>query len=178
MTSTIRRDKGLGLTYSSHNANKKLLTACQTWNHDITCLSNYAIYRRHSHESAETVMLSKLVMWPVQPIIFGVDFLPAPAIKNVTLILPDLFLLRWYICSVVSFCSDFPLMQVIWVICFNGSSFRLSAGLLRQATYTTTRLGVYTYLLDVFADKDGNPPGFFKKAILGKSDEDILTVLF
>jgi len=48
MTSTIRRDKGLGLAYSSHNANKKLLTTCQHWNHDITCLSGWAIYRRHS----------------------------------------------------------------------------------------------------------------------------------
>nr|XP_009862380.1 mitochondrial 2-oxoglutarate/malate carrier protein [Ciona intestinalis] len=43
----------------------------------------------------------------------------------------------------------------------------LSAGLLRQATYTTTRLGVYTILLDKFSDKDGNPPNFFKKAALG-----------
>jgi len=47
MTSTtIRRDK-VGLAYSSHNANK-LLKACRHWNHDITCLSNWAIYRHHS----------------------------------------------------------------------------------------------------------------------------------
>ncbi|CAK8690307.1 unnamed protein product [Clavelina lepadiformis] len=45
----------------------------------------------------------------------------------------------------------------------------LSAGLLRQATYTTTRLGVYTILIDSFTDKDGNPPNFFMKALLGMS---------
>uniref|UniRef100_H2ZMN3 Mitochondrial 2-oxoglutarate/malate carrier protein n=1 Tax=Ciona savignyi TaxID=51511 RepID=H2ZMN3_CIOSA len=43
----------------------------------------------------------------------------------------------------------------------------LSAGLLRQATYTTTRLGVYTILLDKFSDPDGTPPNFFQKAALG-----------
>lgn len=42
----------------------------------------------------------------------------------------------------------------------------LSAGLLRQATYTTTRLGIYTWLFENFS-KDGNPPGFFVKAGLG-----------
>ncbi|KAK2575548.1 hypothetical protein KPH14_011267 [Odynerus spinipes] len=41
----------------------------------------------------------------------------------------------------------------------------LSAGLLRQATYTTTRLGIYTWLLEV-ASKDGQP-SFFTKAIMG-----------
>jgi len=45
----------------------------------------------------------------------------------------------------------------------------LSAGLLRQATYTTTRLGVYTYLFEKFSNPDGSPPGFFKKAALGMS---------
>lgn len=43
----------------------------------------------------------------------------------------------------------------------------LSAGLLRQATYTTTRLGVYNILFDQFRSTDGTPPGFFKKAALG-----------
>ncbi|CAH1772442.1 unnamed protein product [Owenia fusiformis] len=43
----------------------------------------------------------------------------------------------------------------------------LSAGLLRQATYTTTRLGVYTTLFDKFKGKDGSPPGFFTKAGIG-----------
>jgi solute carrier family 25 oxoglutarate transporter 11 len=43
----------------------------------------------------------------------------------------------------------------------------LSAGLLRQATYTTTRLGIYTWLFEMFSDPQGTPPGFFMKAALG-----------
>jgi len=43
----------------------------------------------------------------------------------------------------------------------------LSAGLLRQASYTTTRLGIYTWLFENFSGKDGAPPGFFMKAVLG-----------
>jgi len=43
----------------------------------------------------------------------------------------------------------------------------LSAGLLRQATYTTTRLGVYTYLFEKFSNPDGSPPSFLTKAGLG-----------
>lgn len=43
----------------------------------------------------------------------------------------------------------------------------LSAGLLRQATYTTTRLGVYTYLFSKVSGSDGKPPGFLIKAALG-----------
>jgi len=42
----------------------------------------------------------------------------------------------------------------------------LSAGLLRQATYTTTRLGIYTSLFDMFS-KDGKPPNFLTKALIG-----------
>lgn len=42
----------------------------------------------------------------------------------------------------------------------------LSAGLLRQATYTTTRLGIYTWLFEKFSS-DGKPPNFAMKAILG-----------
>ena len=42
----------------------------------------------------------------------------------------------------------------------------LSAGLLRQATYTTTRLGIYTWLFETFSN-DGKPPSFFMKAALG-----------
>jgi len=42
----------------------------------------------------------------------------------------------------------------------------LSAGLLRQATYTTSRLGIYTWLFEKFSDK-GKPPSFFMKAALG-----------
>lgn len=43
----------------------------------------------------------------------------------------------------------------------------LSAGLLRQLTYTGTRLGVYTYLFDTFKSPDGTPPGFFTKLLFG-----------
>ncbi|CAH0387866.1 unnamed protein product [Bemisia tabaci] len=43
----------------------------------------------------------------------------------------------------------------------------LSAGLLRQATYTTTRLGVYTWLFGVYSKESGSNPGFFVKAGLG-----------
>ncbi|CAI9741244.1 Hypothetical predicted protein [Octopus vulgaris] len=42
----------------------------------------------------------------------------------------------------------------------------LSAGLLRQASYTTTRLGIYTMLFDKFSSGD-KPPGFFTKAGIG-----------
>ncbi|XP_018327975.2 mitochondrial 2-oxoglutarate/malate carrier protein-like [Agrilus planipennis] len=42
----------------------------------------------------------------------------------------------------------------------------LSAGLMRQATYTTTRLGVYTWLFDIASQGD-KPPNFFIKAALG-----------
>lgn len=49
------------------------------------------------------------------------------------------------------------------VAMYNG----LSAGLLRQATYTTTRLGIYTWLFEIFSGTDGKPPGFFVKAALG-----------
>lgn len=42
----------------------------------------------------------------------------------------------------------------------------LSAGLLRQATYTTTRLGIYTTLFEMFS-KDGKPPNFAMKALIG-----------
>lgn len=43
----------------------------------------------------------------------------------------------------------------------------LSAGLLRQALYTTTRLGIYTSLFETFSSPDGSPPGFFMKCALG-----------
>lgn len=44
----------------------------------------------------------------------------------------------------------------------------ISAGLLRQATYTTTRLGTYTYLLDVYRENyDNAMPGFGGKIVLG-----------
>ena len=44
--------------------------------------------------------------------------------------------------------------------------FSLSAGLLRQATYTTTRLGVYNILFEKFSSKD-IPPSFAVKAGIG-----------
>lgn len=45
----------------------------------------------------------------------------------------------------------------------------LSAGLLRQASYTTVRMGVYTSLFDKVTREyyDGKPPGFFAKAGIG-----------
>ncbi|XP_055006025.1 mitochondrial 2-oxoglutarate/malate carrier protein [Boleophthalmus pectinirostris] len=43
----------------------------------------------------------------------------------------------------------------------------LSAGLLRQATYTTTRLGIYTILFEKMTSSDGRPPNFFIKAGIG-----------
>ncbi|XP_051900442.1 mitochondrial 2-oxoglutarate/malate carrier protein [Pristis pectinata] len=43
----------------------------------------------------------------------------------------------------------------------------LSAGLLRQATYTTTRLGIYTILFERLTKADGTPPNFFIKAGIG-----------
>uniref|UniRef100_G3N830 Mitochondrial 2-oxoglutarate/malate carrier protein n=1 Tax=Gasterosteus aculeatus aculeatus TaxID=481459 RepID=G3N830_GASAC len=44
---------------------------------------------------------------------------------------------------------------------------RLSAGLLRQATYTTTRLGIYTILFEKMTGADGRPPNFLLKALIG-----------
>eukprot|EP00048_Salpingoeca_helianthica_P016428 m.232272 g.232272 ORF g.232272 m.232272 type:complete len:299 (-) comp18660_c0_seq1:37-933(-) len=43
----------------------------------------------------------------------------------------------------------------------------LSAGLLRQATYTTTRLGLYNAMLDHFSDPNGKPLSFATKTALG-----------
>uniref|UniRef100_G3N827 Mitochondrial 2-oxoglutarate/malate carrier protein n=1 Tax=Gasterosteus aculeatus TaxID=69293 RepID=G3N827_GASAC len=43
----------------------------------------------------------------------------------------------------------------------------LSAGLLRQATYTTTRLGIYTILFEKMTGADGRPPNFLLKALIG-----------
>ncbi|XP_065842563.1 mitochondrial 2-oxoglutarate/malate carrier protein-like [Oscarella lobularis] len=50
---------------------------------------------------------------------------------------------------------------------FIGVYSGLSAGLLRQATYTTTRLGIYQMLFDKFTSADGTPPSFIKKAAIG-----------
>ena len=43
----------------------------------------------------------------------------------------------------------------------------LSAGLLRQGTYTTTRLGIYTWLFEL-ASKDSQP-SFLMKALIGSA---------
>ncbi|XP_075228068.1 mitochondrial 2-oxoglutarate/malate carrier protein [Lycorma delicatula] len=43
----------------------------------------------------------------------------------------------------------------------------LSAGLLRQATYTTTRLGIYTWSINALSSEDGTPPSFIVKALVG-----------
>lgn len=48
----------------------------------------------------------------------------------------------------------------------------LSAALLRQATYTTTRLGVYQYLFDI-CSADGKTPNFAMKAVLGMASGGI-----
>lgn len=49
---------------------------------------------------------------------------------------------------------------------FFGLYVGLSAGLLRQASYTTVRMGVYTTLFEKFSS-DGKPPNFFTKAGIG-----------
>lgn len=55
------------------------------------------------------------------------------------------------------------LQQEGFIGVYNG----LSAGLLRQATYTTTRLGVFTSLMEHFKSPDGTPPSFLMKCALG-----------
>ena len=49
---------------------------------------------------------------------------------------------------------------------FTGLYVGLSAGLFRQASYTTVRMGVYQSLFDRFT-ADGKPPGFAAKAVIG-----------
>ncbi len=50
-------------------------------------------------------------------------------------------------------------------------SFSLSAALLRQATYTTARLGIYTSLFEYVSARstDGRPPSFLSKLGIGLS---------
>lgn len=43
----------------------------------------------------------------------------------------------------------------------------LSAGLLRQATYSSTRLGIYTWLFSKYSNPDGSPPSFLVKVGIG-----------
>lgn len=40
---------------------------------------------------------------------------------------------------------------------------------MRQATYTTTRLGIYTILFEKLTGADGTPPNFVMKALIGMS---------
>ena len=49
-----------------------------------------------------------------------------------------------------------------WIVCR-----RLSAGLLRQVTYTTTRLGIYNTLLVKLAPSDGSAVPFYQKVLFG-----------
>ncbi|CAG2108993.1 unnamed protein product [Medioppia subpectinata] len=50
---------------------------------------------------------------------------------------------------------------------FGGLYAGLSAGLLRQATYATVRLGIYSTLFEKVSVEYGKPPGFLVKAGLG-----------
>ena len=50
---------------------------------------------------------------------------------------------------------------------FSGMYSGLTAGLFRQATYTTTRLGIYSLLFEKATRSDGQPPGFLMKAVIG-----------
>jgi solute carrier family 25 oxoglutarate transporter 11 len=49
----------------------------------------------------------------------------------------------------------------------------LTAGLLRQATYTTTRLGVYQSLEEKYRKSNGRPPQFYAKAALAAASGGI-----
>jgi solute carrier family 25 oxoglutarate transporter 11 len=53
----------------------------------------------------------------------------------------------------------------------------LSAGLLRQATYTTTRLGVYQFLEDSYKEKNGSLPGFMWKLLFGMTSGGIGAII-
>ncbi|XP_054167035.1 mitochondrial 2-oxoglutarate/malate carrier protein-like [Oppia nitens] len=50
---------------------------------------------------------------------------------------------------------------------FGGLYVGLSAGLLRQATYATVRLGIYSTLFDKLSAESREPPGFLVKVVLG-----------
>jgi len=50
---------------------------------------------------------------------------------------------------------------------FKGMYRGLTAGLLRQATYTTTRLGVYQNMEEQYCAKTGNKPTFVAKLLMG-----------
>ncbi|XP_026318425.1 mitochondrial 2-oxoglutarate/malate carrier protein-like [Hyposmocoma kahamanoa] len=65
--------------------------------------------------------------------------------------------------SSVAVTSEIVAMEGFMAL-YNG----LSAGLLRQATYGTTRLGVFNYLFDSYKERNqGVAPGFVQKTMLG-----------
>ncbi|XP_072040323.1 mitochondrial 2-oxoglutarate/malate carrier protein-like isoform X2 [Amphiura filiformis] len=45
----------------------------------------------------------------------------------------------------------------------------LSAGLLRQGTYGTTRIGIYSNLMEMNTGPDGTPPSYISKVLIGIS---------
>uniref|UniRef100_A0A1I8B337 Mitochondrial 2-oxoglutarate/malate carrier protein n=1 Tax=Meloidogyne hapla TaxID=6305 RepID=A0A1I8B337_MELHA len=51
----------------------------------------------------------------------------------------------------------------------------LSAGLARQATYTTTRLGLYSWLFE-FCSREGKRPSFALKAVLGMTSGGVASI--
>ncbi|CAF0832013.1 unnamed protein product [Adineta ricciae] len=63
--------------------------------------------------------------------------------------------------------SFHALTQIFGKEGFRGIYSGLSAGLLRQATYTTARLGIYQTLLERFRQPDGRPPTFVVNLLLG-----------
>ncbi|CAJ0585635.1 unnamed protein product, partial [Mesorhabditis spiculigera] len=80
----------------------------------------------------------------------------------------DLVKNRMQMASKAEYSSSFQALRSIMkteglFALYNG----LSAGLLRQATYTTTRLGVYTYLFEQFSMKTQGSPSFIAKAGIG-----------
>ncbi|KAL7076146.1 hypothetical protein ACQ4LE_004833 [Meloidogyne hapla] len=58
-----------------------------------------------------------------------------------------------------------------FVALYNG----LSAGLARQATYTTTRLGLYSWLFE-FCSREGKRPSFALKAVLGMTSGGVASI--
>ncbi|CAF1569909.1 unnamed protein product, partial [Didymodactylos carnosus] len=64
--------------------------------------------------------------------------------------------------------TSFHALRAIWKTeGFRGMYTGLSAGLFRQATYTTARLGIYQSLFEHFRREDGRPPKFLTNLLLG-----------
>uniref|UniRef100_A0A8C9S9K0 Mitochondrial 2-oxoglutarate/malate carrier protein n=1 Tax=Scleropages formosus TaxID=113540 RepID=A0A8C9S9K0_SCLFO len=87
----------------------------------------------------------------------GLDF----GLTSSSLISPHVLCYSSLLCS--SFCLVAHDSTSLFALLF----YSLSAGLLRQATYTTTRLGIYTVLFERLSKADGTPPNFFIKALIG-----------